>query len=435
MSVVQVWRRRCILVATVFCVATAESAQQTVRRPGVMREGPGSFFPVVTKLEPGKTVVLLETRGAWVRGSVAESSGWIAQLAFVGVSAGVDYAGMLNSEKAVVISSVDIAAATKGAFEANYAESHKTDFARVDALDQLQVPVELVSRIYQSLPPQNARLLQALPPPQFANTVIIRPEAEHLLGRALTATLVTSGFIPEQKVIDYVNALAAVVGSKTPRYDLPFHVALTEDDSINGFGLPGGNVVLTRGLLGLAVNEAELACLIGHEIAHITLYHGLREFQKRAPHRKRDSAFDELDSATATGDGADPFAELNALTGDTTGTAVEADLTRLANTSYLQIIGQRARGDELEADLFGVAYAAAAGYDPNAMISCLERVRDRGTGQDTFRHHPSVQDRINALREGIRKYRLAAGHQVLEQERFNVETSQLHTGGGCEGLE
>ncbi len=399
-----------------------------------MREGPGSFFPAVTTLEPGTVVALGETRGSWVQARVGTSSGWIAQLAFEGVSAGVDYSGMLHSDKAVVISSVDIAAATKGAFEANYAESHKVDFARVDALEQLQLSPALVSAIYQSLPPANPRLLQGLPAPVFANNVIIRLDAEQLLGRALTATLVSAGFVDSPEVIAYANAVAAVVGAKTPRYDLTFRVGLTAEDTINGFGLPGGNVVLSRGLLNMVRSEAELACQIGHEIAHITLYHGLREFQKRGTHRMRDSAFSELEEATSGGRGAkdDPFAELNALTGDTSLEAVEKDMNVVANTSYLTIIGKRAREDELEADLYGAAYAAAAGYDPNAMITYLERVQDQGVGQDTFRHHPALQDRIAALRDGIRRYRLVVGRPVLHTERYMEQTARLR--GQKEGM-
>ena len=64
------------------------------------------------------------------------------------------------------------------------------------------------------------------------------------------------------------------------------------------------------------------------------------------------------------------------------------------------------------------AYAAAAGYDPAAMITCLERVRSQGAVADSFRHHPSLDDRLSELRSGIRRFRLARRGQVLQQERF-----------------
>ena len=118
-------RRVCLVRAflVLFCVVTlAIGAERTIRRSSAMREGPASFFPVVMALEPGMQVTVRETRGSWVQGAVASQEGWVAQLAFEALSAGVDYAGMLGSEKAVVISSVDIAAATKGAFEANEAD-------------------------------------------------------------------------------------------------------------------------------------------------------------------------------------------------------------------------------------------------------------------------------------------------------------------------
>jgi predicted Zn-dependent protease len=158
-------------------------------------------------------------------------------------------------------------------------------------------------------------------------------------------------------------------------------------------------------------------------MAHICLFHGLREFNKRGTHRKSDSAFAELSAASGGGD--DPFAELNSLTGDTTEAGIESDLNRLANTSYLKIIGQRAREDEIEADLYGAAYAAQAGYDPNALAAYLERVRSRGEIHDAFRHHPSLDDRISELQSSVRRFHLRQRGQELKQKRFETETSML----------
>ncbi len=411
------------------CGVVAFAAQQATRQKASLREGPGSFFPVVKRLEKGTTVEVGETRGTWVAGKLPKCRGWLPNSAFQDRRQGMDYAGLLNSEKAVVISSVDIAAATKGAFETKYAETYQANFGLIDKLEAMQTDPSLVSHLLGSLEGGDARFLRLLPRPVYDNNVILQADAEQLLGRAMAATLVTDGIIDSPSTIEYVNAVAAVVAAKTPRYAIPFRVAVVKDAAVNGFGLPGGYIVLTEGMLASMESEAELACQIGHEIAHTCLYHGLREFRKRDTHRKRDTAFAELDDAV--GGNNDPFSELEALTGDTTSPGIEDDLNRLANTSYLKIIGRRAREDELEADLFGAAYAAAAGYDPNAMVEYLERVRDRGDVHDAFRHHPAIDDRIEALRTGIRRYRLAQRGQALKQERYASHVS-LQDGGGAE---
>lgn len=405
-----------LFLVLMFWSAVGLSAPRTMMRNASLREGPGSFYPVVVKLDKGTLVNVAEPRGGWLKATSRQQAGWLPKSAFQGVRKGVDYAGLLNSDKAVVISSVDIAAATKGAFEAKYSEGYKVNFALVDELDKLHIDPMQVSFMLNTLKPGNSAVLRSLPHQTYKNNVIIQRDAETLLGRAMTATLVTPGFIDSSEVVEYVNAVAAIVGMKTPRYDIPFRVAVIDDESIGGFGLPGGYIVITKGLLREMKSEAELACLLAHEMAHICLFHGLREFNKRGTHRKSDSAFAELNATT--GDSDDPFAELNALTGDTTSPGIEDDLNRLANTSYLKIIGQRAREDELEADLFGAAYAAAAGYDPKALVTYLERVRAKGEIKDSFRHHPSLDDRVSALQTNLKRFRLVQRGQALKDVRF-----------------
>jgi hypothetical protein len=403
------------LLGTLTGVAVA--AQQTMQRRSSLREGPGSFFPVVVRLEGGTAIDVGEVRGTWLAGKTETHEGWLPRSAFREAQSGVDYAGLLNSDKAVVISSVDIAAATKGAFEAKYSETHKANFDVVNVVESLSIDPVQVSQLLGSLNPASVSLLRGLPQPHYDNNVIVQYEAEHLLGRAMTATLVTSGIIDNADITAYVNAVAAVVAAKTPRYDIPFRVAIVKDSAINGFGMPGGFIVLTEGLLRALQSEAELACQLAHEMAHICLFHGLREFSKRGTHRKSDAAFAELDEAVG---GDDAVGDLDGLTGDTTDSGIEKDLNRLMNTSYLKIIGRRAREDELEADLYGVAYAAAAGYDPKAMVTYLERLQGCGDLNDAFRHHPSIEDRIDALRAGIRSHRLARRGQEVKADRFRA---------------
>jgi Zn-dependent protease with chaperone function len=381
--------------------AAARADEKTVERAAPVREGPGAYYEVRAELARGARVQVKETRGYWssIRSEPAE--GWVAAAAFARPKAGIDYSGLLAAQGPERISSVDIAAGTKGAFVTAWSRKHASDPAMAAILAGFRPVPSKVDALRRGLAGREAApILARLPRRPFENTVVVLPEAEEALGRALAAHLLAGGLVRDEALNAYVNEVAAVVGAKTERYDLLYRVGIMDDDSLQGFGLPGGYILLSRGLLGTLKNEAELACLLGHEMTHASRYHGLREFNKRDFHRRRDAAFDELD----------------ALTGDAP-SSVEAELGDVADTAYLKIIGGRARADEMEADLCGVAYAAAAGYDPRAMLGVLRRAA-AGSHEDTFRHHPPLSERLEAVEAAITRYGLSRADQQTAETRF-----------------
>ena len=382
----------------------------TTQRDADLREGPAAYFDVVGRISRGTTVQAGETRGFWISTRTSELSGWTPGSAFEKPKAGVDYLGLVEGEAGTVISSVDITAAAKGAFAARLSEKQRVDLSRADGLDRLKVAPGMVRAIQADLPRHGAGTLARLPRSTFANTVGLDGEAEALLGRVLASTIMTSGLVSNAKLAGYVNAVAAVVGEKTERPCLPYRVAILDDPSINGFGLPGGYIFLSVGLVGLMRDEAELACVLGHEMAHISRFHGLREFKKRDVHRRADQVFNELERSTNRSE------EVS---------KVDEALTAIADEAALKIMGGRSRADELEADLFGAAYAAAAGYQPAAAVDLLERIM--GTGEeraDVYRHHPPIANRVADLRKGIAQYRLASGDQVRPSARLRDALAQ-----------
>ena len=392
-----------ILVLMLLLAVVAGAGEKVTTRQATLRKGAGAYYDAVADVARGTTVQVGDAKGRWVAATLAAQAGWLPEAAFQPLRKGIDYAGLRGGDGGVVVSSVDIAAATKGAFTATYAQKHKVNFDWVAQLDQVGVDPATVGRLLGELAGRAAdSVLARLPRKQYDNNVVISPQAEALLGRALASHLLSKGLVKDEKLMTYVNSVAAVVGGKTDRYDMGYKVAVTDDDSVNGFGMPGGYVVLTRGLVRSMQNESELACAIGHEMAHASLHHGLREFEKRDIHRRRDSVFAELDE----------------LTGDDADEEVEDDLNRIADMAYLKIMGERAREDELEADLYGAAYAAAAGYDPTAMVGLLRRIGAEHGGQDVFRHHPPVATRVAELERAIDKYRLQWKGQGEFAERF-----------------
>ncbi|MBT3294378.1 MAG: M48 family metalloprotease [Verrucomicrobia bacterium] len=373
-----------------------------LQRNTALRSGPGAFFPALELLKAGARVEADAPTGNWVPAQTATTNGWLPRVALTVPRRGIDYSGLLGAGEAVNVSSVDIAAATKGAFASSYSDRHDVDLGVVKQVTAIAVSPSLVAMLTKRLTPAPAGWLRdRLPRRPFDNSIVLSGEAETLLGHAMVAHMAPNGFAQNGRLKNYVNGVGMLVGARTERYDWPYKVGILNDESINGFGMPGGFILISKGYLDLIQNEAELAAVIGHEMAHCSLYHGLREFKKRAIHRRRDAVFAELDD----------------ITGDSSTSAIEADLNRLADTSYLKIIGGRAREDEFEADLFGAAYAAAAGYDPRAMVELLQRVGGAAE-MDAFRHHPGMGERIAALQKGIARYHLVRDGQTRLAQRF-----------------
>lgn len=181
------------------------------------------------------------------------------------------------------------------------------------------------------------------------------------------------------------NDLAAV--SELP--ELEFTFTLLDSEIINAFALPGGYVYVSRGLLALAENEAELAGVIGHEIGHVTARHTAQR------------------QTQATGAGI--LATLGTLGAAVLGGRAAADLAQqVAGTAAQGYVASFSRSQELEADQLGIRYLKRAGYDPNAMATFLSKLSRQSElerrlagvegdpGAAFLASHPRTADRVQA---------------------------------------
>ena len=178
--------------------------------------------------------------------------------------------------------------------------------------------------------------------------------------------------------------LAAV--SELPELDFTFTVLNSE--VINAFALPGGYVYITRGLLALADNEAELAGVMAHEIGHVTARHSAQRYSR---------------GVLAQGGLA-----IGTIVAGVLGGGAAADLVQQAGGLGAQAyLAGYSRDQEFQADELGVRYLARAGYDPTAMSSFLDKLERndqlmrRLAGRDGadpasswFATHPRTPDRV-----------------------------------------
>ena len=181
--------------------------------------------------------------------------------------------------------------------------------------------------------------------------------------------------------------LARIVGTLTLDPENPtqtYRITILNSPNINAFALPGGYLYVTRGLLALANDSAEVAAVLAHEMAHVTANHGVQRQQKEA---------EEVLTSQVVSD------VLNSSSGDTKAASVRGKL-RMAQFS---------RNQELEADAIGIRAMARAGYDPFAAARFLQAMAAysnsrsvTGAGDKTLdflSSHPSTPQRIElALR-------------------------------------
>jgi metalloendopeptidase OMA1, mitochondrial len=199
---------------------------------------------------------------------------------------------------------------------------------------------------------------------------------EQVLSESQT---VSSG--PEYEMVKRVaDRLTAAVGDDGAGFE--WAVSLVQSDEVNAFCLPGGKIVVYTGILPIAEDEAGLAVVMGHEIAHAIARHGAqRVFQQ----------------------GAVEIAEqgLNNGLSDLPPGEREQVLGLLGAGAQYGLILPFSRDHELEADQMGLIYMARAGYDPEAAVGFWQRMAAAGGNKppEFMSTHPSDSTRIRQIRE------------------------------------
>ncbi len=161
----------------------------------------------------------------------------------------------------------------------------------------------------------------------------------------------------DEELQNYVNSVGQLLARTTERRDLEYTFTVVDSDTVNAFAAPGGYIYITRGLLALFGDEAELAGVLGHELAHITALHYARDQGQAILAQIGVLAADILAQRAGAG------AATRDVLGDLSGTAAFA---------YLR---SHSRENEYESDDLGIRYIARAGYDTNGVARMVSRIR------------------------------------------------------------
>jgi beta-barrel assembly-enhancing protease len=216
----------------------------------------------------------------------------------------------------------------------------------------------------------------------------ITEQEERQLGDQVSANLISKyGVYQDRDVAKYVSLVGGVLAQQSSRPELNWTFIVLDTDGVNAFAAPGGVIHVTRGLLGLAKNESELAGVLGHEITHVTAKHTVRSIQK--------SKGIAIGSDQAGG-----------------GSLKNAIIAKMAEKAYhLVLDGEFSREDENESDQAGIQLASKVGYAPGGLVSVLTKLDARNTGREDrnglFASHPAIKDRIGKLQRQIASEKLA----------------------------
>lgn len=196
-----------------------------------------------------------------------------------------------------------------------------------------------------------------------ANTAMVKRVGQRL-AKAVETYLVNNGYQDELKNFEWEFNLVA-------------------DNQVNAFCMPGGKIVVYEGLLPVSQDEASLAIVLGHEIAHAVAKHSAEQMSKKM----RQAYGTQIGGSI-----------LGAIGGQTVG-----DIAQIAAGQYFSFRNLKySRDNESEADHMGLIFAAMAGYDPSVAVGFWQRMAAKSSnsnGSDMFSDHPSDAKRIAAIQQ------------------------------------
>jgi predicted Zn-dependent protease len=229
----------------------------------------------------------------------------------------------------------------------------------------------------------------------------VTTEEEIEIGANLASGLLGAApLVEDDELQRYVNDVGYWVASRSSREDLPWTFGVIDSRGINAFAAPGGYIVITLGLFNLLENEAQLAGVLAHEIAHVVQKHHLEALQKVM---KRD--FLAGLAVASVSDKNDRKA-----------------LDRVVNAGVQLYATGLDREYEYEADIRGVVLAARAGYDPFALLDVLTTIDSINPASEELtvmmNTHPPTADRLTLLADQMDGQMNPYSLGKINQDRF-----------------
>ena len=223
---------------------------------------------------------------------------------------------------------------------------------------------------------------------------------ERAIGGTLASQVVAryGGLVRNRSLLRYVNLVGKAVAMTSDRPEIDYTFGVLNNNKVNAFAAPGGYVFVTKGLLRRVQSEAELACVLGHEIAHVTEKHILNVI-------RRSRAISGLAQVTLASLDKNPeaFDEM-----------IKEGMKSLFENGLDQNL-------EFEADRVGADYCTRVGYDPagaRQYLLTIQSLRPREADIVLESTHPSGRERLDELDEFLLKVEAPPGGWSMLTGRY-----------------
>jgi len=231
-------------------------------------------------------------------------------------------------------------------------------------------------------------------------------EKEIALGKQMAAEVEREAKLVDDPVVtEYVNRLGQNIVRNSDA-KVPFTIKVIDSEDVNAFALPGGFMFVNTGLILKADNEAELAGVMAHEIAHVAARHGTKQ---------------------ATRGEIINYASIPLIfMGGWAGYAIREAASVAVPLGFLQF----SRGMEAQADHLGMEYLYKAGYDPTAFVDFFEKIetlekKKPSAVAKVFSTHPMTNDRVKSAQKEIQTELASRPEYVLDTSEFHDVRNRL----------
>src|SRR5271169_634536 len=217
----------------------------------------------------------------------------------------------------------------------------------------------------------------------------------------------TARMVQDPVVNEYVNRIGQNLVRNSDA-KVPFTIKVIDSDEINAFALPGGFFYVNSGLILAADEEAELAGVMAHEIAHVAARHGMRQMTRAN------------------------WAQIGTLPLIFVGGGIGYGIYEASGLALPLTFMKFQRNFEAEADYLGLQYMYKTGYDPQAFISFFEKIQAKekkkpGAVAKAFASHPQTPDRIEASQKEIATILPARPQYIVSTSEFDDVKARLAT--------